>query len=46
MLSELSENSFTCFAVRDSFCRVGFSGSPERPMGVLKGSFFLEQVGL
>ena len=41
----LNENGFTCFAVRDNLCRVGFSGSPERPTGHASGCFFSGKTG-
>ena len=36
----LSENGFICFAIKYDLCRVGFSGSPECPTGVLKAVLF------
>ena len=39
----LSENGFICFAIKYNLCRVGFSGSPECPMGVLKAVFLVCQ---
>jgi len=39
----LSENGFICFAIKYNLCRVGFSGSPECPTGVLKAVFLVCQ---
>ena len=39
----LCENGFICFAIIYNLCRVGFSGSPECPMGVLKAVFLVCQ---
>ena len=36
----LSENGFIRFAVKYDLCRLGFSGSPECPTGVLKAVLF------
>jgi len=35
----LSENVFICFAIKYNLCRIGFSGSPECPTGMLKAVF-------